>query len=77
MSPFLMGNMRAQKFKGKNSEVGLGEWKANLKVMFRMYKAPENTRVDPVINGLEGEAKRHILILPERGRSTVDQMFVL
>lgn len=43
--------------------------------MLRTYKVPENIQVDIVINGLEGEAKR-LLILLEKDRSTVDQIFV-
>lgn len=43
--------------------------------MFRMYAIPEECQLDWVINSLDGEAKREILILPERERNTVEKVF--
>lgn len=53
----------------------LGEWQANLKMMFRMYNLPEQSQADMTISCLEDEAKRHILILDESRRKTADMIF--
>lgn len=75
MSPFLSGNMWGQKFSGKNSDVSLSEWQTNLYTMCNMFNLSVSAQTDMVLNSLEGEAKRHILILEEGDRATVQQIF--
>lgn len=74
MPPFFPGNMVGQKFRGKNSDVGLGEWEANLKVTFRMFNLASNVQADVAIQSLEGEAKRQVLILPETERDAFEKI---
>ena len=69
--------MWGQKFRGRNSDFGLGEGQAHLKAMFKMCRVHENVQLDLIINCLEGEAKRQILILDDRERNSPDQIFVV
>ena len=75
MSPFMAGNMWGQKFSGKNPDVRLPEWQTNLKTMFSMFNLAAYAQTDMVLNSLEGEAKRHILLLEQGDRTTVEQIF--
>ncbi|XP_062384564.1 uncharacterized protein LOC134071743 [Sardina pilchardus] len=75
MSPFFSGNMWGQRFKGRDSEISLTEWVENLNAMFRMYKIPDSVQVDFILNQLEGDAKRQILVTAVENRNTAKKVF--
>lgn len=49
---------------GRHNSVTLSEWKVNLQSILQIYSIPDAHQMDLVLNSLEGEAKREILILP-------------
>ena len=75
MYPCFSGAPGMTKFKGKASAINLSEWKATLEMMFTVQYIPDTHRVDLVLSGLEGEAKREILILPAEQRQTARLIF--
>lgn len=70
-----MFNMMTAKFKGKDSEVSLGEWKSSLKTTFALQGVPPDFRAELTLCYLEGKAKREILILPQNRRDTPEKIF--
>lgn len=75
VSMFPMLNMVHSKFKGKDSEIGLGEWKSNMETMFVLQGIPQDFRAELTLCCLEGKAKREILILPRERRNTAELIF--
>lgn len=75
MYPCFSGAPGLIKFNGKTSAISLSEWKATLQTMFNVQYIPVTHQVDLVLSGLEGEAKREILILPIEQRNTVKLIF--
>lgn len=70
-----MFNMVTSKFKGKDSEISLGEWKSSLKTTFALQGVPMDFRAELTLCCLEGKAKREILILPQNRRDTAEKIF--
>lgn len=72
MMPLFQGAPWIPKFKGTRSEVKLGEWKAQIKIMLSQQTLSIEQQTAMVLGALEGEAKREILDKHESG--TVDQI---
>lgn len=72
---FPMLNMATKKFKGKDSDISLGEWKSNLKTTLVLQGIPAEFRAELILCCLEGKTKREILILPPEKRNTADLIF--
>lgn len=70
-----MFNLMTSKFKGRDSDIGLGEWKSNLKTTFVLQGVPNDFRAELTLCCLEGKAKREILILPPEKRNTAELIF--
>lgn len=75
MMPIYTGSMIISKFRGKDSDCSLGEWKRQLNTLFNLQNIPVEFRADFTLSCLEGTAKRQILILPQERRKTAELIF--
>lgn len=70
-----MFNMVTTKFRGKDSDISLGEWKSNLQTTFALQGVPVDFRAELTLCCLEGKAKREILILAPEKRNSPELNF--
>lgn len=70
-----MFNMVTTKFRGKDSDISLGEWKSNLQTTFALQGVPVDFRAELTLCCLEGKAKREILILAPEKRNSPELIF--
>ena len=73
--PWFSGSMGMSKFSGEKTGVAFPQWKDNLLAMFRIQNIPQDIQTELVLNSLEGEARRQIMILVEDNRDTVAKLF--
>lgn len=72
--PYMMPCLKFAGGRGTN-EMSFKQWKCDLETWFRMYAVPVESRLDWVINCLDGEARREVAILPDSEKDTVAKVF--
>lgn len=76
MSPYFIGSPWVPRFKGADSGLSYGEWKAQVKFMLSSMPSRSNVqKSDFIIGALDGEARREVVILAAEQRSTPALIF--
>lgn len=65
LMPWFMGSPWVPKFSGKGGAAALREWKTQIEAFLRAQGLSGQQKVDFVLNALEGDAKREVLLAEE------------
>lgn len=77
LMPWFMGSPWVPKFSGKGGAAALREWKTQIEAFLRAQGLSGQQKVDFVLNALEGDAKREVLLAEEGKRNTDANIFTL
>lgn len=76
MLPWFLGGSWVPKFSGSQCQQPLSEWRNQIETFLRAQQLNEEQKVDFVINALQGEARREIVLLKAEDRNTAEKILM-
>ena len=72
MLPWFLGGSWVPKFSGGQGQQPFSEWRSQVETFLRAQQLNDEQRVDFVLNALQGEARREIVLLASAEKNTAE-----